>query len=112
MAKLPGPLDIYPFLPGTNCKECGEANCMAFATKMAEHTVKITDCTPLYAEAKYAKKLAKLEVLVRPPVREIVIGIGAGRMAYVCSVIFSGILSGSMLHVSRSTATKTGRALF
>jgi len=76
MAKLPGPLDIYPLLPGTNCEECGEKNCMAFATKMAEHTVKITDCTPLYAEAKYAKKLAKLDVLVRPPVREVVIGTG------------------------------------
>ena len=45
MAKLPGPLEIYPLLPGTNCKDCGEANCMAFATKMAEHTGRtIDDC--------------------------------------------------------------------
>ncbi|MGY5852248.1 MAG: acetyl-CoA decarbonylase/synthase complex subunit gamma [Candidatus Thorarchaeota archaeon] len=76
MAKLPGPLDIYPHLPGTNCKECGEANCMAFATKMAEHTVKLKACTPLFNEAQYAKKLAKLQELVRPPVREVVIGTG------------------------------------
>ncbi|NHJ14276.1 MAG: acetyl-CoA decarbonylase/synthase complex subunit gamma [Candidatus Thorarchaeota archaeon] len=76
MAKLPGPLDIYPLLPGTNCKECGEANCMAFATKMAEHTVKLKACAPLYKESKYAKKLTKLEALVRPPVREVVIGEG------------------------------------
>ena len=27
------PLDVYKLLPETNCKECGEANCMAFATK-------------------------------------------------------------------------------
>ncbi|MDF1539337.1 MAG: acetyl-CoA decarbonylase/synthase complex subunit gamma [Candidatus Thorarchaeota archaeon] len=76
MAKLPGPLEIYPLLPGTNCKECGEANCMAYATKLAEHTVKMRACTPLLLEAKYAKKLAKLEVLVRPPVREVVVGVG------------------------------------
>ena len=76
MAKLPGPLEIYPLLPGTNCKECGEANCMAFATKMAEHTVKLKACSPLFEDKKYAKKLEKLQVLVRPPVREVVIGVG------------------------------------
>jgi acetyl-CoA decarbonylase/synthase complex subunit gamma len=76
MAKLPGPLEIYPLLPGTNCQDCGEANCMAFATKMAEHTVKLKACTPLYEELKYAKKLAKLEELVTPPVREVTIGVG------------------------------------
>ncbi|MFX1482512.1 MAG: acetyl-CoA decarbonylase/synthase complex subunit gamma [Promethearchaeota archaeon] len=76
MAKLPGPLEIYPLLPGTNCKECGEANCMAFATKMAEHTVKLKACTPLFEEPKYAKKLTKLQDLVRPPIREVTIGVG------------------------------------
>ena len=75
MAKLAGPLDIYPNLPGTNCGDCGEANCMAFATKLAEYTVKVAACTPLY-EAKYAKKLAKLEELIRPPVKEVMIGVG------------------------------------
>ncbi|MHA2602827.1 MAG: acetyl-CoA decarbonylase/synthase complex subunit gamma [Candidatus Thorarchaeota archaeon SMTZ1-83] len=76
MGKLPGPLDIYPLLPGTNCEECGEANCMAFATKLAEYTVKLTACAPLYREAKYVKKLINLEDLIRPPVREVVIGTG------------------------------------
>ena len=76
MAKLPGPLEIYPLLPGTNCQDCGEANCMAFATKMAEHTVKLKACTPLYEDPKYAKKLVKLEELVTPPVREVTIGVG------------------------------------
>ena len=76
MVKLPGPLEIYPLLPGTNCQDCGEANCMAFATKMAEHTVKLKSCEPLFDDKKYAKKLEKIQKLVRPPVREIVIGIG------------------------------------
>ncbi len=81
MAKLAGPMEIYPLLPGTNCKICGEANCMAFAAKMAEHTVKLTDCTPLYEEEKYAKNRAKLEELLRPPVREVVIGTGEKTVA-------------------------------
>jgi len=76
LAKLAGPLEIYPLLPGTNCKECGEANCMAFATKMAEYTVKLKDCKPLYKEEKYAKKRVKLEDLIRPPVREVTVGVG------------------------------------
>jgi acetyl-CoA decarbonylase/synthase complex subunit gamma len=49
---------------------------MAFATKMAEHTVKLKACTPLFDEAQYVKKLEKLQELVRPPVREVTIGVG------------------------------------
>ncbi|MHA2192481.1 MAG: hypothetical protein ACXAAR_03540, partial [Candidatus Thorarchaeota archaeon] len=33
-------------------------------------------CAPLYREAQYAKKLTKLEDLIRPPVMEVVIGTG------------------------------------
>jgi acetyl-CoA decarbonylase/synthase complex subunit gamma len=76
MVKLAGPLDIYPLLPGTNCKECGEANCMAFATKLAEYTVRVEACTPLFKESKYAKKLENLKKLIRPAVREVKIGVG------------------------------------
>ncbi|MFQ5833614.1 MAG: (Fe-S)-binding protein, partial [Candidatus Thorarchaeota archaeon] len=77
MVKLAGPLDIYPLLPGTNCELCGEANCMAFATKLAEYTVKLSACTPLFEETQYAKKLTRLEDLIRPAVREVTIGVGA-----------------------------------
>ena len=28
------PLHVYKLLPRTNCKICGEENCMAFATKV------------------------------------------------------------------------------
>ena len=79
MVKLPGPLDIYPLLPGTNCQECGEANCMAFATKLAEYTVKVDLCDPLFREDQYAKKRVKLIDLIRPPVKEIDIGIGENK---------------------------------
>ena len=76
MVKLAGPLDIYPHLPGTNCQLCGETNCMAFATKLAEYTVRAEACTPLFDEPKYANKLSKLQELIRPPVREVSFGVG------------------------------------
>ncbi len=81
MAKRAGPMDIYPLLPQTNCGECGEANCMAFATKAAEYTLGIKACTPLYRERKYADKRDKLEELMRPPVREVVIGSGEHKVS-------------------------------
>jgi acetyl-CoA decarbonylase/synthase complex subunit gamma len=71
-----GPMDIYPLLPQTNCGECGEANCMAYATKLAEYTIELSACKPLFAEAKYSGKLAKLKELMRPPVKEVIIGTG------------------------------------
>ena len=41
------PIDVYKLLPKTNCKECGEANCMAFATKIVNREVSIDQCPPL-----------------------------------------------------------------
>ena len=35
---------IYKLLPKTNCKECGESTCMAFATKLISQERKIEEC--------------------------------------------------------------------
>ncbi len=42
-------LDIYKLLPKTNCRECGEPTCMAFATKLVNESVKIEQCRPLFS---------------------------------------------------------------
>ncbi len=47
-----GPLDLYTYLPKTNCGECGEKTCMAFAMKVLNEGKKLSDCTVL-AEDKY-----------------------------------------------------------
>ena len=39
--------DIYEYLPHTNCKNCGENNCMAFAQKLLEGSKTIGGCAPL-----------------------------------------------------------------
>jgi len=47
-----GPLDLYAYLPKTNCGKCGEKTCMAFAMKVLNEGKKLSDCTVL-AEDKY-----------------------------------------------------------
>jgi acetyl-CoA decarbonylase/synthase complex subunit gamma len=75
MAKV-SPMEIYRLLPGTNCKECGEVSCMAFASALIERKRTIEDCHPLLDE-KYRDKRKKLEAILTPPVKEIVIGSGS-----------------------------------
>ena len=75
MPKILRPLDVYKHLPGTNCGKCGEVNCMAFAAKLIERQVSIDMCPPLF-EPKYEAKLKALTETLRPPVKEVKIGVG------------------------------------
>ncbi len=75
MAKV-SPLEIYKYLPGLNCKECGSDSCMAFASALIERSKTYEDCPPLVKDEKYKDKLEKLIELVTPPVKEVVIGTG------------------------------------
>jgi acetyl-CoA decarbonylase/synthase complex subunit gamma len=71
MSKKISPLDVFNLLPKTNCGECGEDTCFAFATKVADRKLDLEQCIPLYQESQYKEKKDKLEVLLRPAVREI-----------------------------------------
>jgi acetyl-CoA decarbonylase/synthase complex subunit gamma len=71
--KPPTPIEIYQLLPKTNCGKCGEANCMAFAIRLASLDAKLEDCPPLIEEEKYKESYEKLQSLLLPPVREVVI---------------------------------------
>ncbi|HNR26787.1 MAG TPA: (Fe-S)-binding protein, partial [Methanobacteriaceae archaeon] len=64
-------MDIYKLLPKTNCEDCGEASCMAFATKLSEKETQLDLCTELESEA-----FTELEAMLAPAVREITIGTG------------------------------------
>jgi len=57
-------MEIYAQLPQTNCKECGEASCMAFAFKLQRGEARTNACPPLYAEDQYAEKRAQLEEML------------------------------------------------
>ncbi|NIU39377.1 hypothetical protein GWN65_05265, partial [Candidatus Bathyarchaeota archaeon] len=41
--EIPSPIVVYKLLPGTNCKECGEKNCMAFAAKLVNREASIKE---------------------------------------------------------------------
>lgn len=64
-------VQIYKFLPKTNCKECGFPTCLAFAMKLAAKAVNLSLCPSISEEAKQA-----LEAASRPPIRLITIGSG------------------------------------
>jgi len=69
------PIDIYKLLPKTNCKECGEENCMAFATKIVNREAQIDKCLPLLTDQN-SKAYLSLKEMLKPPVKEVVVGIG------------------------------------
>jgi len=68
-------MDVYKLLPKTNCAKCGEASCMAFATKLVDMETDIELCTQLEAD-----EFDKLADLLAPAVREITIGKGTKAM--------------------------------
>jgi len=75
MPKILRPLDVYKLLPQTNCGQCGESSCMAFAAKVADRVADIRQCKPLFEDPKYKSKLQAVLELVRPPVKDVTIGV-------------------------------------
>ena len=74
-AKELSPIEIYKLLPGTNCKECGETNCMAFAAKLVNREATLQECPPLL-EPKYKEAFDELWALLKPAVRTVEVGTG------------------------------------
>ncbi|GBE58487.1 corrinoid/iron-sulfur protein large subunit [bacterium BMS3Abin01] len=64
-------LQIFKLLPKTNCKECGQATCMAFAMQLAAGKAELDKCPYVSDEAK-----AELGEASAPPVRKVTIGTG------------------------------------
>lgn len=46
----PAALHLYQQLPRTNCRQCGETNCLAFAAKLFLGEKTIGQCKPLFTE--------------------------------------------------------------
>ena len=56
------PMEIYKYLPQTNCGKCGEQSCYTFAIKLMGGEVILDKCTPL-KEPEYATNFEQLQVL-------------------------------------------------
>ena len=62
---------IFKLLPKTNCKECGEPTCLAFAMKLAAGKAELVLCPHISEEGK-----TQLEEASAPPIRPVTIGVG------------------------------------
>ncbi len=58
--RRPQALEIYKVLPGSNCRECGESACMAFAVKLSLGRVVPGACTFLAADSGAMGKIQEL----------------------------------------------------
>ena len=62
--RAPRHLDIWELLPRTNCKECGEASCLAFAVAVLQHNRLLSECAPLQSDSSFADRKATLEAML------------------------------------------------
>ena len=64
-------MDIFKLLPRTNCRDCGQATCLAFAMQIAQKKAKLDDCPHVSEEAK-----AALGAAAAPPIQLVSVGMG------------------------------------
>lgn len=62
--RAPRHLDIWELLPRTNCGQCAEATCLAFAVAVLQQKRALADCTPLQADSSFADRKATLEAML------------------------------------------------
>ena len=64
-------VEIFKYLPKTNCKKCGHPTCLAFAMKLAAKQASLDACPDASEDAKKV-----LGEAAAPPIRGITIGTG------------------------------------
>ncbi len=64
-------IEIFKLLPKTNCKDCGDPTCLAFAMKLAAGKAELSLCPHVSEESK-----AKLTEASAPPIIPVTIGVG------------------------------------
>lgn len=61
--RAPRPLDIWTLLPQTNCKQCGEDTCLAYACNLLLNKRELIDCRPLQEDPAFSDRRATLEAM-------------------------------------------------
>jgi ArsR family metal-binding transcriptional regulator len=62
--RAPRHLDIWELLPRTNCRQCAEATCLAFAVGLLQNKRELAECLPLQADPAFADRRATLEAML------------------------------------------------
>ena len=58
--RAPRPLDIWVLLPQTNCRECGEATCIAFAFGLIQQRRQLRECRALAGDGPGLDQVTEL----------------------------------------------------
>jgi ArsR family metal-binding transcriptional regulator len=56
----PKAIDIYKYLPRSNCKKCGLATCMTFAATLVMEDISLDDCPELAAGSENYLKISDM----------------------------------------------------
>jgi acetyl-CoA decarbonylase/synthase complex subunit gamma len=86
-AKELSPIQIYKLLPGTNCGECGESNCMAFSANLVNRVALLEDCKPLMVP-EFTEAYVELWALLKPAVRAVEVGKGENALTLGGEYVF------------------------
>jgi ArsR family metal-binding transcriptional regulator len=62
--RAPQHLDVYVLLPQTNCKQCGEASCLAFAVLLIQQQHTLDECPPLQDDPAFSERCKTLEAML------------------------------------------------
>ncbi|MDR0549371.1 MAG: acetyl-CoA decarbonylase/synthase complex subunit gamma [Deltaproteobacteria bacterium] len=65
-------IQIFKLLPGTNCKKCGSATCLAFAMNLASGKAELDSCPDVSDASR-----EKLSAASAPPIRPVTVGSGS-----------------------------------
>ncbi len=62
--RAPRHLDIWELLPRSNCRQCGEATCLAFAVGLLQHKRELAECLPMQSDPSLVDHKATLEAML------------------------------------------------
>lgn len=62
--QAPRHLDVFALLPQTNCKQCGEATCLAFAVNLIMHKRTLDECPPFQNDPAFSERKVTLESML------------------------------------------------
>jgi ArsR family metal-binding transcriptional regulator len=62
--RAPRWLDIFTLVPQTNCKQCGEATCMAFAAAILQQRRSLAECLPMASDVGFSERRAAIEAML------------------------------------------------
>jgi ArsR family metal-binding transcriptional regulator len=62
--RAPRHLDIWELLPRSNCGQCGESTCLAFAVAVIQQKRSLAECSPLQSDSSFADRKATLDAML------------------------------------------------